>query len=42
MYQIPCKDCPNIYADETEGMFGAVEKEHRKDVALIIDKKYTR
>ena len=34
MYQIPCKDCPTIYTDETGKNCGA-DRKHRKE------KKYT-
>ena len=42
VYKIPCKDCPNVYTCETGRRVGAREKEDRKDVASIMDKKYTR
>ena len=42
VYQIPCKDCPNIYTGKTVRRFGVREKAHRKNVVSIVDKKYTR
>ena len=42
MYQIPCKDCPQIYTGETGRRFGVREKEHKSDVKTLEDKQYTR
>ena len=38
----PCKDCECIYAGETERIYGVREKEHRRDVKTLEEKKYTR
>ena len=42
VYQIPCKDCTKVYTGETGRRYGIREKEHRKDVDSVEDKRFTR
>ena len=42
VYQIPCKDCPEVYTGETGRRYSVREKEHCKDVDSVEEKKCTR
>ena len=41
MYQVPCKDCKDIYTGEMERRYRVREKEHKRDVKTL-QEKYTR
>ena len=42
VYQAPCKDCQYIYTGKMERIYGLREKEHKRDVKTLEEKKYTR
>ena len=42
MYQVPYKDCKRIYTGEMERRYGLREKEHKRDVKTLKEKKYNR
>ena len=42
VYQISCLDCPKVYTGETGRRYSITEKEHRKDVDSVGEKKFTR
>ena len=42
LLQVPCKDCECIYTGEMERRKGVSEKEHKRDVKTLEEKKYTR
>ena len=43
VYSIPCKDCPNIYINETGRRYGVREKEHNEGCETTRrDQLYTR
>ena len=42
VYQVPCKDCECIYTGQMETRYGMREKEHKRDVKTLDEKKYTR
>ena len=41
VYQVPCKDCQDVYTGVTERRYGVREKEHKRDVKTL-EEKYTR
>ena len=42
VYQVPSKDCQDIYTDVTERRYGVREKEHNRDLKTLGEKRYTR
>ena len=42
VYQVPGKDCQDMYTGETERRYQVREKEQKRDVKTLEVKKYTR
>ena len=41
VYQVPCKNCKDIYRVEMKRTYGVREKQHKRDVKTL-EEKYTR
>ena len=42
VYEVPCKNCKQVYIGETGRPFGTRLEEHKKEAEKIAEKKYTR